>query len=98
MTINKAHAEKRETERQLIDQKIIINSGEPYRGGRLHDISTTGAGVKYLRQPKSTDTPIDEAGMLELRFEERRGFVGHVVWQTNDGFGMKFKRTGEENE
>lgn len=92
MTIDKTCAEKREIERHLIDQKIKINSGEPYRGGRLHDISTKGAGVRYPRQPKSTDAPIDKAEILELCIEERGGFVGHVVWQTNEGFGMKFKK------
>ena len=92
MQFDNDHMEKREKERHPIEHEVIINSGIPYKGGRLSDISSNGARVEYLRQPNPTDTLIEISQELELRFGVKSGFVGNVVWQTKNGFGMKFKK------
>jgi len=80
----------RRAARALVEVTVAVNGGKPWRGGLLHDISTTGASVQY----PVNETPVGEQLQLgqEIVLEKspQTKLPGRIVRTFAGGFAIEF--------
>ena len=83
-------SEKRRRQRQAVVASIEINGGAPFRGGRLLDISSSGAAVSYPSGSPIRDKPLQLGDPLDLLVNGVTKLPGHVARTFDGGFAVEF--------
>lgn len=82
--------EKRRRDRQPVDVNVDINGGVPFRGGKLRDISSSGAAVSYPADATPQDKPLKPGDELSLLVNGVTKLPAHVARTFDDGFAVEF--------
>ena len=82
--------EKRRRQRHLVAASIEINGGAPFRGGRLLDISSSGAAVSYPSGSSPRDKPLRSGDPLDLLVNGVTKLPPHVARTFDGGFAVEF--------
>ena len=93
MKINRA-SEKRVAMRHRVVADVSVNGGTPHQGGKLYDISTDGALIKYPEKINATTKPIEVNEKINLNMNGSEYLNGFVVRTMKDGFAVQFERLG----
>lgn len=82
--------DRRSGVRSKVTERVIVNSGKPYRGGVLYDISTTGIAIEYLIEDGVIDEPLEDDEMVKLVLDGLSVFSGRVARIFEGGFAVRF--------
>jgi len=82
--------ERRDSSRTKASRVISVNSGRPYRGGALRDISTSGIAVDYPAGTQAEDKPVEIGEMVKLILGGVSTFSGRVTRTFEGGFAIRF--------
>ena len=83
-------AEKRRRERTPVKQAVEINGGVPYRGGKLLDISSSGAAVVYNDDTDPADRPLKMGDERDLIVAGVTTLPTHVARTFDGGYAVEF--------
>lgn len=86
----KDFSEKRRRQRQAVSAMVQINGGMPFRGGKLRDISSSGAAVSYPADAHPTDKPLKTGDELDLLVNGVTKLPAHVARTFDGGFAVQF--------
>ena len=73
-----------------MDVAVEVNGGMPFRGGRLRDISSSGAAVTYPTDTPTQDKPLKAGDELDLLVNGVTKLPGHVARTFDGGYAVEF--------
>ncbi len=82
--------EKRSRFRQPVKTEVEVNGGLPFRGGLLHDISSSGAAVMYRSDAAANEDPIKAGDELDLLVGGITKLPAHVARTFDGGYAVHF--------
>jgi len=91
------HDTRRHT-RTLIQGVVDVNGGQPFRGGRLYDMSIGGAAIVYPSDLTSGENPLALNDEIVLVIKGRAHIPGRVVRLFDGGFAVQFDWTINAHE
>lgn len=80
----------RRNPRSVVHGNVEVNGGGPYRGGKLHDMSVSGASIEYPQGSLPQDDPIQINDEIILVIRGRAHVPGRVVRVFGGGFAVEF--------
>jgi len=88
--LNDDQDEKRRRGRQVVGTDVSVNGGVPFRGGQLHDISSSGAAVSYPTDSQPLDKPLQAGDELDLLVNGVTKLPAHVARTFDGGYAVEF--------
>lgn len=88
-----SEGEKRRAERTKASTVIDVNGGVPYRGGLVHDLSSTGVAVVYPDGIAPIDGPLNVGEPLNLVLGGVAKFPARVARIFDGGYAVRFDTT-----
>jgi len=85
-----ANDDKRRRARTQVSEVIDINSGKPYRGGTLHDISSSGAAITYSPDADPIDTPLEVGEELKITVGGVTVLPARIARTFDGGYAVRF--------
>jgi hypothetical protein len=82
--------EARKYPRSLVQAEVYVNDGTPYQGGRLFDMSVSGAAVKYDAETPPSTKPVEIGQVLFLEFQSGAALPTRVARTFEGGFATQF--------
>ncbi len=83
-------ADMRKYPRNNLKTKVMVNDGIPYTGGKLLDMSISGAAVIYLEKEIPQSEPITVGQVLVLNFKGTGTMPARVARTFDGGFAAEF--------
>ncbi|HBC08600.1 MAG TPA: hypothetical protein DC046_13630 [Rhodospirillaceae bacterium] len=80
----------RRNPRSTVYGNVEVNGGGPYRGGKLHDMSVSGASIIYPQGSEPLDDPVQINDEILLVIRGRAHVPGRVARVFDGGFAVEF--------
>lgn len=82
--------DRRVSARSRVIKEVRINGGIPFEGGRLRDISATGAAIEYPDNISAVGEPPEIGASIVLESDESSRWPGRVVRHFDGGYAVRF--------
>jgi len=82
--------DSRKNPRSVVHGNVDVNGGDPYRGGKLHDMSVGGASIVYPEGSQPQDDPVRVNDEILLVIRGRAHVPGRVARVFDGGFAVEF--------